>query len=427
MQPINYGIDVLSPFQTAVQGYGIGSAIRDDQLAQQDRQMKIEAEQRQQEAAAAMQADLVAASRSPTPQAITALTLKYPQLSEHFTRANSMLTEQQRAGEVRALSPIYAAALNSRPDLVERLLNERAAAMENSGMPEEAKEARDMAELVKQAPGQAATFLGVALSSAMGAEKFAENFGKLGAESRAAAKAPAELREAEAKATTAGVTAQFAERNALIDLEKKGWDIKALQSDMAFKKEQNRIAAMNAEASREGNDLKRQELRLKVQEAQQKLDTATREKAAEVESARFNVDNMLNTIERIKKNPSLDDVLGSIEGAMPAMATSWADDEEADAIALIETLGSQAFLSQLPNIKGMGQLSNAEGDKLQAALQNLRRNQSEKQFRTSLDEASRLLIKARENVSRRYGVPDTKPDTPAAPGARPPLSSFNRP
>lgn len=36
------------------------------------------------------------------------------------------------------------------------------------------------------------------------------------------------------------------------------------------------------------------------------------------------------------------------------------------------------------------------------------------------------MKKARENISKRSGVPLAKPDTPAAPGARPPLSSFNQ-
>ena len=92
--------------------------------------------------------------------------------------------------------------------------------------------------------------------------------------------------------------------------------------------------------------------------------------------------------------------------------------------ALIDTLGSQAFLAQIPNIKGMGALSNAEGEKLQSAFQNLGRTQSEAQFRANLDEASRLLKKGREALAKSSGVPLGKPDTPAAPGARPPIDSF---
>ena len=190
---------------------------------------------------------------------------------------------------------------------------------------------------------------------------------------------------------------------------------------------------MNAALGREGNDLKRQELQLKIQEARGKLDEKVRDRVAAAESGASAIDNMLNTVERIKTNKSLDSVVGSLEGKAfyPNTVAGTLNpfgngDERADAIALIETLGSQAFLAQIPNIKGMGALSNAEGDKLQSALQNLSRAQSEGQFRANLDEAARLLKKGRESLSRSTGVPLGKPDTPAAPGSRPPLSTFEQ-
>jgi hypothetical protein len=144
---------------------------------------------------------------------------------------------------------------------------------------------------------------------------------------------------------------------------------------------------------------------------------------------------MMNTIARIKTLPGVREVVGSLEGQRfyPTQVAAVANtlnpftssgDDRADAIALIDTLGSQAFLAQIPSIKGMGALSNAEGEKLQSAFQNLGRAQSEKQFNATLDEATRLLMKAREGLSKSTGVPLPKPDTPAAPGARPPLESF---
>ena len=102
-------------------------------------------------------------------------------------------------------------------------------------------------------------------------------------------------------------------------------------------------------------------------------------------------------------------MVGSIEGRLPAVF----GDENADAVALIDTLGSQAFLAQIPAMKGLGALSEKEGDKLQTSLQNLSRAQGEKQFRANLDEVQRLMLKARKNVETRHGVPAGVPDTPA--------------
>lgn len=159
---------------------------------------------------------------------------------------------------------------------------------------------------------------------------------------------------------------------------------------------------------------------MQVQKATQERDDKVREKVASAESAASATDNMLNTVERVLKNPSLGSVLGSIQGRMPAVLS----DEAADAIAQIETLGSQVFIAQIPSMKGTGSLSEKEGDKLQASLQNLSRVQSEDQFKANLAEVQRIAKKARENISKRYGVPLGNPDTPAAAGKRPPLSSF---
>ena len=70
-------------------------------------------------------------------------------------------------------------------------------------------------------------------------------------------------------------------------------------------------------------------------------------------------------------------------------------------------------MAQIPNIKGMGALSDAEGKKLAAALQSFSLRQSPARLMENVREAQRLLLKARENVARQHGVPETIPDTPA--------------
>lgn len=428
MGPIDYSQQVVNPLKTAAQGYQFGAAIRDDQAQQA-------AAAAQREATLRMQQDLgaLAANKNATGADYAAVMTRYPQLSEQLGRSWGALNTAQQQSKLQHGTQAYAALQAGRTDIAEKLFRDRAEAARNSGAEDDAKQAETMAELIKLNPDTARTSIALSLASNMGPDKFAETFGKLGQEQRAADKAPVELDKAKADAAAAAsdaetkrVQAKYADSTAILDLQKKGWDIKKVEADIGIAKENARIAAMNAAIAREGNDLKRQELQLKLEEARTARDTKVREKVATAESGASSIDNMLNTIERIKTNPQLDNVVGSLEGRMPA-AASLLDDEESDAIALIETLGSQAFLAQIPNIKGMGALSNAEGEKLQSALQNLGRAQSEKQFRANLDEAARLLKKGRESISRSTGVPLGKPDTPAAPGARPPLSSFVKP
>lgn len=94
-------------------------------------------------------------------------------------------------------------------------------------------------------------------------------------------------------------------------------------------------------------------------------------------------------------------------------AASLLDENESNAIALINTIGSQVFLSAVREAGSMNGMTEKEGDKLQNSLASLGRAQGEKSFEDNLKEAQRLLLKGRKNLATQYGLPDTVPDTPA--------------
>lgn len=221
----------------------------------------------------------------------------------------------------------------------------------------------------------------------------------------------------EAKGYKTGVFAEQAE--AMTPYQQVSTDLRRQELEMRKQEKmfETQMKVLEARARKETDDIKKQELELRTQELQQKIDdakrareTASNEKVAGLESARSNLDNMLNTLSRVKNTDA--DVVASATGPfdtmMPTLSRDTADFEE-----LVKTLGSQAFLSQIPLIKGMGQLSNAEGEKLQAALQNFSLRQSPERLKENLAEAERLLMKARANIAKQYGAEETKPDTPA--------------
>lgn len=416
VSPIDYSsgfANLQSPQAAILEGLKTGDAIQASQLAQiEAKKAALLKEQ--------MTADLQTLAMNPTADAIGKMSIKYPQLSENFKRSFDILEPAQKQAKLDNASQVYAAVQSGKPDIAQDILLKQAAAYRNSGDEKEAKAAETWAAMAKDHPDTFKTTAGLMLSSALGPEKFAATYGALGSEGRAQEQAPGTLRKVNADADTAvseakkrGVEAKYAEQGALLDLEKKGWDVKKIKADIDIARESSRIAAMNAAANREGNALKRDELKLKIADAVSARDEKVREKVSKAESGLNAMDNMLNTITRLENNPSLNNVVGSIEGRLPSVLS----DSGADAIALIDTIGSQAFLSQVPNVAGMGSLSNAEGEKLQSALQNLSRRQSETQFRANLAEAKRLVNKGRASVSKRYGVPLTSPDTPAAAAA----------
>lgn len=412
MQPTNYLIDVQTPMAAALEGYKAGAGIRADQFEMQQQQAAL----KQQEA---LQAARMQAFQNPTADNFSRLMAMDPKSSEAYQRAWTTRNTQQQQSLASDLLQWGAAIKSGKPEIAAQALTARADAMEaqNGGQPTPDSQAlRVQARMAAEHPEFALGQIQALLAANPNGKDAAETLSKFGTEQRAADQAPGALRKvnadadkAESDAATAKVTAKFAEPQAIKDLELKGWNIENIKSEIGYRKEANRIAAIRASYEKAGNDLKRQELELKIKEAENTLADRARAKVADVESATSTIDNLLNTVDRIKQNGSLNSVVGSIQGRMPALVS----DEANDAISLIDTLGSQAFMSQIPAMKGTGALSEREGDKLQSSLQNLSRVQSEEQFRANLDEVQRLMLKARKNVETRYGIKAGIPDTPA--------------
>ena len=401
-QPFNYMIDLPDPTSNLVRAINIKGAV--DQQRQQQAAAEQAAASRQQ-----LQADLATLGPNATPAALSQLMVKYPQMSEEFKRTYDVLSAEQQKSRVDQASQVYAALEAGQPDMAQRLLAEQATAYRNSGLEKEAKTLEDLAELTRVSPESARTSTGLFLASAMGPDKFTSTFTGLQRERAEAALDPERLTEQQAKAKKAAVDARFAESEAAMDLEKQGWDIIKIQEDIAIAKENARIAAIDGQLKREQNELKRQELQQKLADAQAARDAKVREKVATVESARMNIDNMMTTADRILNTPIgvVEDATGPISSRMPTLSQDTADFE-----SLIDNLDAQAFLAQIPNIKGMGALSDAEGKKLAAALQNFSLKQSPERLLENVREAQRLLLKARANIASQHGVPETLPDTP---------------
>jgi hypothetical protein len=409
--PYDYTLNLPDPTQSMMQGVqsamGISNMLTQKKMV--DQQI-LDAEEARK-ARLQLQADLAKMSQNPTPSAVSSLMLRYPQLSENLKRGYDVLDAKQKETRVDEASRVYAALRAGKPDIAIEQLVDYAGAYRNSGMEKEAKVLEDHAELIRLNPKTAETSVGLFLAASMGPEKFTEAFTKLEAERRSSALEPSTLSEAQSKAHTAAVEAKFAESVAVTDLQKKGWDITKIQEDIKIAKENAKIAAANAAIAREGNAIKREENKLKLQEMILKRDELVRTKASDLESARTTMDNMLDTADRILATPFgiVGSAAGPVSSKMPTMSQDTADFEE-----LVTTLGSQAFMAQIPAMRGLGSLTEAEGAKLQSSLQNLSLRQSPERLLENVRNAQRLILKARKNMAAKHGVPDTIPDTPNA-------------
>jgi hypothetical protein len=348
---------------------------------------------------------------APSARGASAMIAKYPESQKALAASFDIYNKDQKDEIFKAGTEAYSAIKNGRPDVAMGILDQRIAAAENSG-----QDTKDLISL-KQSLERNPSGTGAGLALTMSALN-PDAWSKISGEQREEAMAPSKLTESQAKASKAATDAKFAESAAVQDLAKGGWEIQKLANDINISKLNSQIAAMNAATARQGNELKGQNNNLKLQELQLKIqdkiaerDAKLGEKVSSVQSGRAAIDNFLNTADKAISTP--DSVIESAAGTVSSVLPTY-DQDVADFEETIKTLGSQAFLSQVPAMKGLGALTEAEGKKLESSLANLSLRQSPKKITENLKEAQRLMLKARATLSDRYGVPDVTPDTPAA-------------
>ena len=227
-----------------------------------------------------------------------------PEKEAASLRANFEGLSKERQSSDLSFSGQVLAAFNSKaPQVGISLLRERAAGERNAGREQQARAFETWADIAERDPESASATIGTLVSVLPGGDKVIEGVGKVQGQRREAALFPATMKKAEAEANTAAVTAKFAESKAVSDLALTDAQIRGLAVDEQIKRQNVAIAAMNARTAAEGNTLKRQELQQKLDEMKDRRDSLVREKTAELESARGNIDNMLNTADRVLNTP----------------------------------------------------------------------------------------------------------------------------
>lgn len=193
--------------------------------------------------------------------------------------------------------------------------------------------------------------------------------------------------------------------------------------DMA--REDAKIKKIEADLRKETNDLRRQELRQNLEIAQMERAEKAAVRESEARNVLGDIDNVLNTADRLlanwgkdksgkvditKPNSTVRSATGPIESRLPTISQDTADFE-----ALLEAMESQAFLSQVSKMRGLGALTEREGGRLVSALGSLRLSQSPEQLGRNIMEIQRLVLKGRNEMERKYGI-SAEPDRPAGPG-----------
>lgn len=213
MEPINYLSQVADPFAQSLQGYKLGAGM-------------VEAQQKQ---AAAEQQRLAtqqynqALSRLQSPTATAADFENMIMISGKDQAANLKTVMESRDARqhqaaLKQVSPIAFALKTGNVNEGIALLTQYAEAARNSGDTQEATYLTQMAEQAKAQPENVGNLFASKMTLIPGGKDALDNLLKLTAERRTAAKEPATLAELEAKAVSAGVTAEFARPMAVATL-----------------------------------------------------------------------------------------------------------------------------------------------------------------------------------------------------------------
>lgn len=176
------------------------------------------------------------------------------------------------------------------------------------------------------------------------------------------------------------------------DLLNRGFKPRTPEWDTEYEREKNR---------QEQAKLRRAEVMGGYQEARtEQLRRQMSKEEAETESALttgiYTVEDSISTIDDLEKHPSLNYLLGSVEGLTPVVRQG-----SVDAKALVDQIKSENFLQAIQKMRGTGPISDREGAAATAAIGNLDLRQSPEQFRRTLARIKRSLARMGDELKKK--------------------------
>lgn len=227
MDPINYSVDVQTPFQAGMAGYQAGAAIRNDQLQQQQQQLAM---QQQQQQRATLQA--LMSNPNPTAKDYADATILIPGMKDQFKQSWDMRNTDQQQNDLSHSAQVYAALQGGQPDVAAKILTDRAAALRSSGNTADAQHAETMAGVVQAHPDLAKTMVGMQLASIPGGDKVINGATGLGTEDRAQSEEAAKQAALDAEARIKGAQAATAPQTEAQKLQASIWGNANLKSQI---------------------------------------------------------------------------------------------------------------------------------------------------------------------------------------------------
>ena len=272
--PINYAVDVQSPFESVLSGFKIGAAGAEAQA-------KAQAIEQAKKAQTELSTLFANPNATATDFARVSAMLPKDQ-AESVRKSFDLMSSSQQQNRLAQSGQVYAAMKSGQPEIAKNLLKEQADAFRNSGREQDAKATETYLQLIDVNPTGAQTTIGLMMAALPGGKDLLENVDKTLSTGRAealatpalnkavadAAKAVADATTAQATATNAAekaaadaakatadankakVQAQYAEKVEIAGLNKTNWDINNLRSQIS-----DRSARLNLDTQKTAADV----------------------------------------------------------------------------------------------------------------------------------------------------------------------------
>jgi len=207
--PINYSVDVQSPFEAALGGFKLGAAGAEAQVQAQAREQALKA-----------QTELKTLFTNPNATAsdfarVSAFLPK--DQAESVRESFKIMTTSQQQNRLQQSGQVYTAIKSGQPEIAKGLLRDQANALRNSGREQEAKATETYLQLIDINPTGSQATIGLMMATLPGGKELLENIDKTLSTGRAESLAPSALTKAVAdagKAVSDAITAQSTATNA---------------------------------------------------------------------------------------------------------------------------------------------------------------------------------------------------------------------
>lgn len=208
--PIDYSINVQSPFEAALGGMKVGATIAEVQA-------QAEARKAQQNALTELQG--LFSKPNPTASDFARVSALLPKdMSESVRKSWDMLNADQQSNRLSQAGQVYSALNAGSPEIATKLLSDQATAYRNAGQEREAKAAETYIDLIKMNPASAKTNIGLMISQLPGGDKVISSVATLQGEQRTEEKQPFEISKLKSESIIKEAEAKFAPEKFLADL-----------------------------------------------------------------------------------------------------------------------------------------------------------------------------------------------------------------